>query len=122
MRPSDQPHLRPFLQNKSTHTIELFNHFVDAFGQAGRVRLEPTRSMIAIDNGKRRVAWITQLGMNFIHVVFPFKQAYNDNFCFQKIAKVPGSDQFNHHFRMLFTEDVNEEVKTYMKIALNDRS
>jgi hypothetical protein len=75
--------------------------------------------MIGIANDKKRIAWITQLGKNFIHVVFPFKQPYPDNLCFQKIAQVPGdAHQFNHHFRMYNTEDVNDEVKKFMKMAL----
>ena len=75
--------------------------------------------MIGIDNGHKRVAWITQLGKNFIHIVFPFKKEYPDNLCFQKIAQVPGdAHQFNHHYRMYDVEDVNEEVLQYMLMAL----
>jgi hypothetical protein len=52
-------------------------------------------------------------------VVFAFEQCYSDNLCFQKIAQVPGdAKQFNHHFRMHRKEDVNEEVKRFMKLAL----
>jgi hypothetical protein len=77
--------------------------------------------MIGIDNWNKRIAWITQLGKNFVHVVFPFKQAYEDNLCFQKIAQVPGdAKQFNHHFRMLLKEDINEEVLKFMKLAYNE--
>ena len=72
--------------------------------------------MIGVANDHKRIAWITQLGKNFVHVVFPFKVQHEDNLCFQKIAQVPGdSKQFNHHFRMYQTEDVNEEVIGYMK-------
>lgn len=64
------------------------------------------------------MAWVTQLGKNFIHVVFPFKKAYEDQFCFQKIAQVPGdAKQYNHHFRMYHPEDVNQEVIQFMKLA-----
>jgi hypothetical protein len=66
---------------------------------------------------RTRFAYIIQLGKNFIDVVFPFKQAYSDNLCFNKIKPVPGSDDFNHHFRMYFVEDINEEVRGYMKLA-----
>ena len=58
-----------------------------------------------------------QLGKNFIDVVFPFKQAYEDNLCFTKIKQVPGTDDYNHHFRMYFKEDINAEVLKYMKLA-----
>jgi hypothetical protein len=51
--------------------------------------------------------------------VFPFEQPYSNNLCFQKIAQVPGdARQFNHHFRMQENEDVNDEVKKFMKMAV----
>jgi len=111
--------LSDFLAGKSEHTLVLFHHFVDEFSKAGAITLHPAKTMIGIANGHKRIAYITQLGKNFIHVVFPFKQPYNDNLCFQKIAQVPGQDQFNHHFRMLQIEDVNEEVKEFMRLAYN---
>ncbi|WP_343604850.1 DUF5655 domain-containing protein [Fluviicola sp.] len=107
-----------FLSGKSEYTLSLFTHFVKEYEALGAITLEPTKTMIAIDNGQRRVAWITQLGKNFIHVVFPFKQPFHDNLCFQKVGQVPGSGQFNHHFRMLQLEDVNEEVKGFMRMSL----
>jgi hypothetical protein len=72
--------------------------------------------MIAIAS-KTRFAYITQLGRDFIHIVFPFKQTYDDNLCFIKIKPVPGSDDYNHHFRMYLKEDLNEEIRKYMKLA-----
>ncbi len=97
----------------------LFNHFVSEYKKLGTITLHPTKTMIGISNGDKRIAWITQLGKNFVHVVFPFKQEYPDNLCFQKIAQVPGdAHQFNHHFRMYQPEDVNEEVLQYMRLAI----
>jgi hypothetical protein len=109
--------LDEFLNGKSEHTIMLFNHFVKEFKKVGNITLEPAKTMIGIANGYKRIVYITQLGKNFIHVVFPFKQPYSDNLCFQKIAKVPGQDQYNHHFRMLNKEDVNDEMTRFMKMA-----
>jgi len=75
--------------------------------------------MIGIATSRKRIAYITQLGKNFIHVVFPFEQSYDDNLCFQKIAQVPGDDkQYNHHLRILSKEDINDEVKKFMKLAI----
>ena len=107
-----------FLAGKSEQTLELFRHFISEYEQLGNFTLDATKTMITIDNGQKRVAWITQLGRNFIHVVFPFHQPFHDNFCFQKVAQVPGSNQFNHHFRMLSKDDVNDEVRSFMKLAL----
>jgi hypothetical protein len=106
-----------FLSGKSTHALCLFDHFVEQFHNVGDVTLHPAKTMIGIATHRKRIAYITQIGKNFIHVVFPFDKPHPDNLCFQKIAQVPGDNQFNHHFRMLNKEDVNEEVKMYMKLA-----
>ena len=107
-----------FLAGKSQHTTELFEHFITEYNTIGLIEAHAAKTMIGISNSHKRIAWITQLGRNFIHVVFPFKEPHNDNLCFTKIAQVPGDDkQFNHHFRMLYKEDINEEVKYYMKLA-----
>jgi len=115
--------LSAFLTGKSGHTLMLFNHFVSEYQKIASVTLHPAKSMIGIANSHRRIAWITHFGKNFVHIVFPFKQEYPDNLCFQKIAQVPGdAQQFNHHFRMLNVEDVNEEVLKFMRLAFEDEN
>ncbi|MEO5890860.1 MAG: hypothetical protein ABIQ31_11435 [Ferruginibacter sp.] len=111
--------LDDFLEGKSEHTTGLFYFFIAEYRSLGDVSIHPTKSMIAIP-GKRKLAYIIQLGKNFIDVVFSFKQAYPDNLCFVKIKQVPGTNDFNHHFRMYFKEDINEEVKYYMKLAIEN--
>lgn len=116
--PTSDKHLSDFLTGKSEHTLLLLDHFVEQYKTLGDITLYPAKTMIGISNGDKRIAWITQLGKNFIHVVFPLKKEYPDNLCFQKIAQVPGdAHQFNHHFRMYTVEDVNEEVLQYMLMA-----
>lgn len=95
----------------------LYNYFIAQFKLIGDITVEPTKTMIGISNSHKRIAWITQLGKSFIHVVFPFKQEYADNLCFQKVAQVPGQNQYNHHFRMLSLDDVNDEVLGFMRMA-----
>lgn len=107
-----------FLEGKSEHTRALFHHFVNTFATLAPITLHAAKTMIGISDGKRRVAWITALGKNFVHVVFPFSQPYHDNLCFIKIAQVPGTSQYNHHFRLQATDDVNEELIGFMKRAL----
>ena len=109
--------VRNFLAGKSDTTVGLFNHFISEYNKVGKITLHPAKTMIGIAVAGKRIAWVTQLGKNFIHVVFPFKKAYPDNLCFQKIAQVPGDNQFNHHFRMYYKDDVNDEVKQFMKLA-----
>jgi hypothetical protein len=109
--------VQDFLKGKSGETLALFHHFIEEYSKLGAITLHPAKTMIGIANAHKRIAWITQLGKNFIHVVFPFNKPYPDNLCFQKIAQVPGDQQFNHHFRMYYKEDVNEEVIEFMKLA-----
>ncbi len=73
--------------------------------------------MIGIANARKQVVYITQAGKSFIHVVFPFKQRYDDNLCFQRIQQVPARRTVYHHFRMMYKEDVNDEVRRFMRIA-----
>ena len=117
MTPGDELQLSAFLTGKSEHALTLFHYFIAEFGKVGDIRVEPTKTMIGISNNHKRIVWVTALGKNFIHVVFPFKQEYPDNLCFQKIAQVPGQEQYNHHFRMLNAEDLNEEVLGFMKLV-----
>ena len=119
----EERELQHFFEGKSEITLTLFDHFINEFKRVGPVTVHPAKTMIGIANSHKRVAWITAFGKNFIHVVFPFKQPYPDNLCFQKIAPVPGdAHQFNHHFRMLQKEDVNEEVIEFIKLAYGDES
>lgn len=114
---SEEYRISNFLTGKSEHTLALFDDFVSRYNSIGHIEVVLLKSMIAIDNGQKRIAYITQLGKNFMHVIFPFKQEYPDNLCFQKIAQVPGQQQFNHHFRLLNVDDVNDEVMSFMRLA-----
>jgi hypothetical protein len=109
------------LSGKSQHTRDLFAHLVKEFSAIGNVSIEPAKTMIGFATPRKRIAYVTQFGKNFIHVVFPFAKPYEDNLCFQKIAQVPGdARQFNHHFRMLGMDDINAEVKKFMKLAYKE--
>ena len=108
--------LKDFLQGKSELTTSLFWYFVRTFQKVGKVTVHPTKSMIAFAASKR-IAYVIQLGKDFVDVVFPFDQPYEDNLCFRKIAQVPGTQQFNHHLRIMSKEDVNKEVQHFMKLA-----
>jgi len=109
-----------FLIGKSAHTLVLYDHFIAEFKKIGDISVEDTKTMIGISNAHKRIAWVTQLGKNFIHIVFPFKQPYYDNLCFQKVGQVPDSNQFNHHLRVLSVDDINEEVLGFMQLAYSE--
>lgn len=117
IQPDDDPQVQAFLNGKSDYTLMLFHHFITEYRKIGAVTVDATKTMIALSHAGKRIAWITQLSKNFIHVVFPFNKLYPENLCFKKMAQVPGSNQFNHHFRMQYKEDINPEVLHYMKLA-----
>ncbi len=117
-RPTQVKTIEEFLLNKSAHTTELFRYFVAQYQLLADITVRPAKTMIGIATPRKRIAYITQLGRNFIHVYFPFEKPYSDNLCFQKIAQVPGDNrQFNHHLRLFFKEDLNEEVRHFMLLA-----
>ena len=119
--PQNNKTVQDFLGRKSELAQSLFHHFIHEWNKVGIITIHPAKTMIGIANNHKRIAWVTALGKNFIHVVFPFKKPYPDNLCFQKIAPVPGdTKQFNHHFRMYDIEDINEEVIRFMKLAYDN--
>jgi hypothetical protein len=113
----DPRHLPAFSIIKFAHALMLFDHFIAELQKIGPVSIHPHKTMISIANAHKRVAYITQAGKNFIHVVFPFKQRYDDNLCFQRIQEVPKRHTVYHHFRILHKEDINDEVRKFMRIA-----
>lgn len=113
--------LPDFLIGKSEHTLILFDHFINEYQKIGAVTIHPAKTMIGIANSHKRIVYVTQLGRNFIHVVFPFKKRYDDNLCFQKIVYMPQMfSAFTHHLRVCSKGDVNDEVLKFMKIAYNE--
>jgi len=119
--PFRDPEVQAFLAGKPTYSLVLLDQFLEAFQTVGPVTLHAAKTMIGISNGRRRIAWITQLGKQFLHVVLPFATAYEDNFCFQKIAQVPGQQQYNHHLRIVQAEDINEEVLRFLRLAYGNK-
>lgn len=116
---SEPKKLDNFLSGKSRHTKDLLKHFTVQFLKIGQVEILPAKTMIGIATSRKRVAYITHLGKDFIHVVFPLPKAYKTNLCFQKIAQVPGDvKQFNHHFRMYSKDDLTDEVIGFMRLAI----
>jgi hypothetical protein len=109
--------LGDFLDGKSTQTVELFDYLVEELLAMAPIKVYPTKSMIALGL-RTNFAYVTQLGKNFIDVVFPFDEIYADNLCFSKIKTVPGTNQHNHYFRMYLKEDINEEVRKYILLAI----
>ena len=108
--------LSDFLSGKTEHARGLFARLITEFEAIGEVKVHAAKSMICIAR-KRNFAYVIYLGKDFLDLVLPFKQTFENNLCFKKIKPVPGSDDFNHHIRIQSLDDFNEEVVKYMKMA-----
>ena len=108
--------LEDYLEGKSDHVIDLFNYFVEELLKIGPFALHPSKSRIAFA-ADIRFGYVHRLGKDFVDVVFQFRESFDDNFCFYKIANVPGSNVYNHYIRLKHKDDINEEVTKYMKLA-----
>lgn len=106
-----------FFTGKSDHVIELFQYFIREYQNLGAFVLHPAKSRIAFA-AKIRFGYISRVGKDFIDVAFIFHKAYQDNLCFYRIGEVPSSKFFQHYLRLKYKDDVNDEVRKYMKMAL----
>ena len=110
--------LDDFLKGKSEYTVELFRYFIEEYKKLGEFVLHPTKSRIGFA-AKIRFGYIHRLGKDFVDVALTFNEPYDSNLCFYRIGEVPGGKYFQHYLRLMHKEDVNDEVKKYMKMALN---
>jgi hypothetical protein len=106
-----------FLFGKSEHTLSLYQHFIQEYQKVGSFVLHPSKSRIVFA-ATTRFGYIHRHGKNFLDVVLTFDKPYEDNLCFYRIGEVPGGKIFQHYLRILHKEDLNNEVKTFMKLAL----
>lgn len=106
-----------FLQGKSENTIELFHYFIEEYQKLGDFVLHPAKSRIAFA-AQIRFGYIHRLGKDFLDVVLTFDKPYEDNFCFYRIGEVPGGKIYQHYLRILHKDDLNNEVRKFMKMAL----
>lgn len=121
LRPNDprskERALEDWFVGKPPAMRALFDHFIREYNRIGKVTVRPAKTMIVVTTPRKGIAYAV-VKKTAIDITFPFKQAYPDNLCFHKIAKVPiGTPQFNHHLRMTRKEDVNQEVRKFMKMA-----
>jgi len=106
-----------FFEGKSNDVIELFRYFVEEYQKIGGFVLHPAKSRIAFA-AKIRFGYIARVGKDYIDIALTFNKAYRDNFCFYRIGEVPGGKIFQHYIRLKYKNDVNNEVKMYMQMAL----
>ncbi len=113
--------LDDFLEGKSEHTLDLFYLFISEYKKIGDFVLHPAKSRIAFAS-RIRFGYIHRLGKDYVDVVLTFNQPHHDNLCFYRIGEVPGGKYFQHYLRIMKRDDINEEVRKYMKMALDSGS
>ena len=105
------------MKGKSELTIELYHHFIHELRKFGKFKLHPAKSRIAFA-ADIRFGYIKTLGKNFVDIALTFNQPYHENLCFYRIGEVPGGKYYQHYLRIYRKKDVNDEVKKYMKMAI----
>ena len=106
-----------FFLGKSDHLIDLFQHFIKEYQKLGNFALHPAKSRIAFA-AKIRFGYISRIGIDFIDIALTFNKPYRDNFCFYRIGEVPGGKIFQHYIRLVYKDDINDEVRKFMRMAL----
>ena len=110
-----------FLKGKSETTIGLFYAFIQEYQKLGNFVLHPARTRIAFA-ARIRFGYIHRLGKDFVDVALTFDRPYHDNLCFYRIGEVPGGKIFQHYLRIFRREDINDEMKKFMRLALENGS
>jgi hypothetical protein len=108
------------LNPKTEYAAMLFQHVVAALQQIGPTKLVPHKTMLSFLHKDKHVAYVTQFGKDFVHMVLPFKRRYDANDCFQRIQQVPGRKVIYHHLRIYQKDDINEEVMRFLRIVYAD--
>jgi hypothetical protein len=109
--------LSDWFKDKPTQIRRDFDHFVKEYKAIGDISVRGAKNMIVISTERKGIAYVVPR-KSFIDIVFPFEQAYRDTLCFHKVVQGPASKkEFNHYFRLMSEEDVNDEVKGYMAKA-----
>jgi hypothetical protein len=67
----DPEQLSRFLAGKPACAVVLFDHFIGEFKKIGAITVQPGKTMIGIAVPHKKIAYVSQLGKNFIHVVLP---------------------------------------------------
>ena len=106
-----------FIRGKSDHIVELFQYFIREYQKLGDFVLHPAKSRIAFA-AVIRFGYIARIGSNFIDVALTFNKPHRENLCFYRIGEVPGGKIFQHYIRLKHKDDINDEVKKFMKMAL----
>src|SRR5688572_19817537 len=109
--------LTDWFKDKPPEIRNNFDHFVKQYKAIGDISVRGAKNLIVISTERKGIAYIVPR-KNFIDIVFPFATAYMETLCFHKVVQnSAGKNEFNHYFRLMAKEDVNEEVKGYMAKA-----
>ena len=106
-----------FLKNKPPAAVALFRLFASQMQTLGPVTLRPTKTTVAFET-HRHMAYLYAFGKSFVSGVFRFPRSYEGHLCFFKVAPVaPGAKVYAHYFRLYEPSDLDEELRSFMKLA-----
>lgn len=103
-----------FLEGKPERGVELFWYFLNEYRKIGPVTLHPVKTRIAF-MVKVRFSGVSTIGKDFIRGAFWLKE-HIDSPRFYKVERL-GHNDFIHHFRIRDESDIDDEFRSYMKMA-----
>lgn len=107
--------LDQFLEGKTEVALELYDALLTEFRGIGKFVLHPAKSRIALNN-RMRFASINRLGKDFLNGHLVLRDRYDETSCFHKIDSVTKNAHV-HHFKLVTSDDITEELKSFMKVA-----
>jgi hypothetical protein len=103
-----------FLYGKTVRAIGLYQYFLDGYRKIGPVILHPAKTRISF-MVKVRFSGVNRIGKDYIAGGFWLKQRIESP-KFHKIEFIP-RDNYIHYFKIHDESDIDDEFRTYMKIA-----
>jgi hypothetical protein len=107
--------LQKFLTNRPEASINLFRHFLSEYRKIGPFDLHVVKTRVALLT-KMRFCAINKMARDYIDVHLVLTQPFVEQDCFRKIENI-GDRFFVHHLRIKSKENINREVKKFMKLA-----
>ncbi len=104
-----------FLQNKSAHSIALFNLFLEEYRKIGPFELHPVKTRVALLTQMRFCA-VNKIGIDYIDIHLVLTSLFENTLCFYKIDNL-ANRFFVHQARLYNQYDITDELRNYMVMA-----
>lgn len=104
-----------FLKGKSEKASDLLKYFISLYKRVGAIELSEEESKFILSK-KIRFCSINKVGIDYIDFHLVLGEPFNKSELCYKVENVLNIF-YLHHFRIFEKEDIDKELKKYMKLA-----